>query len=373
MEEWEQYPELQSRLASSIGQFTLPEHYTVKNKRGMDRVAQLAVFATELALRHAGLYQDALLGNGRTGVAYGSANGSADAAMEFFSMLENKSMKRLRGTTYLRMMNHSAAINISVLFGTTGRLYTANSACTAGSQGIGYGYEAIKYGLQDIMIAGGSEALCPAQAAIFDIAYSASTRNTHPEETPRPFDQDRDGLVIGEGATTLILEEREHALARGAPILAEIVSFATNTDGFHLVEPKQKTIARVMRDALAAAQLPANAIAYINGHGTSTVRGDIVESCATEEVMGSQIPFSTLKSYLGHSLGASASLEAWLSIKMLEEGWCCPSVNLVNIDKDCGHLDYVQGEPRKIEGDCFMTNNFAFGGVNTSLIIRVCR
>lgn len=370
MHEWDQFPELQTRLASPVDDFVLPAHYTMKKKRGMGRVAQMAVAATEQALIHAGLFKDPIISSDATGVAYGSATGSSDAAMEFFGLLEHKSMAKLNGTTYLRMMSHSAAVNISVLFGTCGRMYTTSSACTAGSQGVGFAYEAIRSGQQTIMIAGGAEELCPTQAAVFDTVYSASVKNATPELSPRAFDLQRDGLVLGEGACTLILEDWEHALSRGANILAEVVGFATNCDGNHLVRPNQATMAKVMQNSLRDAQLNTEQIDYISGHGTATVHGDIAESLATQTVMGSNIPFSSLKSYIGHSLGACGSLEAWLGIEMMNENWFSPNLNLEEVDENCGQLDYIRNEVRELKAQYFMSNNFAFGGVNTSLIFK---
>ena len=370
MHEWDQYPELGTRVAAPIDDFAMPANYTLKRQRGMGRVAQLGVVATERALRMADLLGDPELKNGQTGVAFGSATGSSQAAMEFFALLEHQRMDRINGTTYLRMMSHSAAVNISVIFGTTGRMYTTSSACTAGSQGIGYAYEAIRSGQQTIMIAGGAEELCPTQAAVFDTVYSASLRNDAPESTPRPFDTARDGLVLGEGACTLILEEWEHAKARGAEILAEVVGYATNTDGSHLVRPNRRTMAQVIAAALRDSGLNAGDIGYVNGHGTATVHGDIAESQATHDVMGAEVPFSTLKSYTGHTLGACGALEAWLSIEMLRDKWFAPTLNLDHVDARCGELNHILGESRALDIDYFMTNNFAFGGINTSLIFR---
>lgn len=370
MHEWDQFPELQTRLASPVDDFVLPEHYTAKKRRGMGRVGQLGVVATEKALIHAGLHQSPLISSPVTGVAYGSATGSSDAAIDFFGLLEHKSMAKINGTTYLRMMSHTAAVNISVLFGTTGRMYTTSSACTAASQAIGFAYEAIRNGQQKIMIAGGAEELCPTQAAVFDTVYSASLKNSAPEASPRAFDSQRDGLVLGEGACTLILEDWDHAVARNANILAEIVGFATNCDGSHLVRPNQTTMKQVMLDALADAKLNAEQIDYISGHGTATLHGDIAESLATREAMGSNTPFSSLKSYIGHSLGACGSLEAWTGIEMMRENWFAPNLNLDEIDPNCGQLDYIHHEPRELKANYFMSNNFAFGGVNTSLIFK---
>ena len=370
MHEWDQYEEMHTRLASPIDEFALPAHYTAKKRRGMGRVAQFGVRASELALEHAGLLGDSLIQSGECGVAYGSATGSSAAAMEFFSLLEHQSMKRVNGTTYLRMMSHTAAVNISVFFNTCGRMYTTSSACTAGSQAIGYAYECIRAGQQTVMIAGGAEELCPTQAAVFDTVYSASTKNSSPETSPRPFDKDRDGLVLGEGGCTLILEEWEHAKQRDATIYAEVVGYGTNTDGSHLVRPNEDTMAGVMRLALRDARLGAADIGYISGHGTATVHGDIAESRATAQVMGDTIPFSTLKSYVGHTLGACGSMEAWLSIQMMRENWFAPNLNLDELDEKCAPLSYIRGATRDHKCGYLMSNNFAFGGINTSLIFK---
>src|SRR5690606_5849537 len=177
--------------------------------------------------------------------------------------------------------------------------------------------------------------------------FATSTRNDSPGLTPRPFDRDRDGLVVGEGAVTLILEEREHALARGATIHAEIVGFGTNADGAHITQPQSETMAGAMRLALEDAGLDAGAIGYVNAHGTATDRGDIAESHATLEVLGDKIPVSSLKSYFGHTLGACGALEAWLSIEMMNESWFAPTINLDHPDPNCAALDYIMGEVRK--------------------------
>jgi 3-oxoacyl-[acyl-carrier-protein] synthase II len=284
-------------------------------------------------------------------------------------MLENHSTSRINSSTYLRMMSHTAAVNISVYFGTQGRMYTTSSACTAGSQAVGYSFEAIRCGQQDIMIAGGAEELCPSQAAVFDTLFAASTQNDTPKTTPRPFDKDRDGLVLGEGACTLILESYEHAKARGANILAEIVGYATNTDGAHLVKPNLDTVKRVMVKALDDASVSPEQIGYVSAHGTATTHGDIAESQATYEVLGEK-PVSSLKSYTGHTLGACGSFEVWAGIMMMNEGWFAPTLNLENIDPRCAPLDFIQHECRNIQTDYFISNNLAFGGINTSLVIK---
>ena len=368
MYEWDQYPELKTRLAAPIDDFELPSNYRAKQKRSMGRVSQMAVLATQYALEHAELIGHEVLKNGQTGVSYGSATGSSAAAVEFFGMLENQSMSRINTTTYIRMMSHTAAVNIGVVFGTQGRMYTTSSACTAGSQGIGFAYEAIRAGQQTVMIAGGAEELCPTQAAVFDTILAASLRNTAPATAPRPFDQDRDGLVLGEGATTLILEDYEHARQRGVQILAEVIGFATNTDGGHMIRPRQATMEKVMQLSLADAAIPIEQIGYVSAHGTATEHGDIAESLATHNVLGRK-PISSLKSYTGHTLGACGAFELWTGMQMMREGWFAPTLNLDSVDAQCADLDYIRGAVRDLDTQMIMSNNFAFGGINTSLII----
>lgn len=372
MQEWEQYTDLRTRLGAPVDNFSLPDHYRAKQKRSMGRVAQLAVLATEKALKDAGLFEHPILKSGEAGISYGSATGSSAAGMEFFRMLSEQSLEDITTTTYIRMMSHTAAVNIGVYFGLQGRVYTTSSACTAGSQGIGFAYEAIRAGKQQVMIAGGAEELCPTQAAVFDTILSASLKNDTPELTPKPFDVDRDGLVLGEGATTLILESYEHARNRGANILAEIVGFGTNSDGGHLVRPCQATMQRVMELALSDAGMQAGDIDYVSVHATATEHGDVYESRATYDVLGEK-PVSSLKSYIGHSLGACASFELWATVNMMNEGWLAPTLNLQQVDPDCAALDYIQHEPRQITADIAMSNNFAFGGINTSLIVKSAR
>lgn len=370
MEAWDQYDGLHTRLGGPVLDFEMPEHFTRKQTRSMGRVSKMATAASETALRDAGLLDDPILKTGRAGVAYGSSSGSTDAISDFANMLISKSLDGITATTYIRMMGHTAPVNIGVYFGLKGRIYTTSVACASGSQGIGYAYEAIKNGQQDIMLAGGGEELCPTQAAVFDTLYATSTCNDAPESTPRPFDKDRDGLVIGEGACTLILERRDHAQARGAKIYAEIVGFETNSDGAHVTQPSSSTMQRVMEMALENANLSPDAIGYVSAHGTATDRGDIAETNATLGVFGEDIPISSLKSYTGHTLGACGALETWLAIEMMNHGWFMPTVNLENVDPRCAPLDYITGTGRDLDVEYVMNNNFAFGGINTSLILK---
>lgn len=371
MPEWARYEDLQTRLGAPIDGFATPAHYPRKLTRSMGRVALLGVRATELALADAGLLDDPCLKAGRAGIAYGSSSGSQEPILAMRAGAEEGTFRGVSATGYIQLMSHTAAVNIGLTFGFTGRVIPTSSACTSSSQAIGYAFEAIRYGKQDLMVAGGSDELTFCSAGVFDSLYATSQRNDAPSTTPRPFDRDRDGLVVGEGGVTLVLEERERALARGARIYAEILGFATNSDGAHVTAPQQETMAVTMRLALEDAGLPPDAIGWVNAHGTATDTGDIAESHATRETFGRAVPITSLKSYFGHTLGACGSLEAWLGIGMLREGWIAPTLNLAHPDPRCADLDYVMGGVRATTIDTFMTNNFAFGGINTSLVIRV--
>jgi len=370
MEAWAQYDGLNTRLGAPAQPFELPAHYNRKSTRSMGRVALMATRASELALTDAGLLGDPLVRSGRMGVSYGSSAGTPAAIGDFGKMMQDKSTEGINANTYIKMMSHTAAVNIGVFFGLTGRIITTSSACTSGSQGIGYAFEAIQSGRQVAMLAGGSEELDATEAAVFDTLFATSVRNDAPELTPRPFDSKRDGLVLGEGACTLVLEELEHALARGARIHAELVGWGTNSDGTHVTHPNAATMAQAMRLALVDARLTPESIGYVNAHGTATEQGDTAESQATSEVLGARVPISSLKSYMGHTLGACGALEAWMTIEMMREGWFAPTLNLEEVDPLCGPLDYITGNGRVIATDVVMSNNFAFGGINTSLIFR---
>ncbi|MDW2142583.1 beta-ketoacyl-ACP synthase [Vibrio alginolyticus] len=369
MPSYEQYDGLNTKLAAPILDFELPKHYKRKQVRGMGRVSKLATVATENALSQAGLIGNDVLTNGQTGIAYGSSTGSTDAIGAFGVMLNEKTTKAITATTYVQMMPHTTAVNVGLFFGLKGRVIPTSSACTSGSQAIGYAYEAIKHGYQTVMVAGGAEELCPTESAVFDTLFATSLKNEDPKSTPRPYDSDRDGLVIGEGAGTLVLEEYEHAVARGAKIYAEIIGFASNCDAAHVTQPQMETMQICMEMALQNADIPAEKIDYVSAHGTATDRGDIAESNATANALG-KVPISSLKSYFGHTLGACGAIEAWLGLEMMHTGWFNPTLNLKNLDEQCGDLDYIAGQGRELDVKYLMSNNFAFGGINTSIIFK---
>lgn len=366
--ELETYKGLNSHLGS-LAAFTRPSHWTRKTTRSMGPVSEYALSSAEQAVADAGI-DAATLENGRTGVAYGSCSGSIAAHLDLFSMFYEHELKNVTSSTYIKLMPQTTACNLSIHFKTHGRLVPTGTACTSGSLAIGNAYELIKYGLQEVMIAGGAEEFSPSQVAIFDTLFAASLKNSSPKTTPAPYDAKRDGLVIGEGAATLILEEREHALARGAKIYAEVVGFAENTDGTHVTNPNATTMAEALRHALKDANLTGEAIGYVNGHGTATKAGDIAETTATYDVFKRAVPISSTKSYVGHTLGACGALEAEMAILMMRDGWFHPTLNLTTPDPACAPLDYIRGEGREIDAEYVMSNNFAFGGVNTSLIFK---
>jgi 3-oxoacyl-[acyl-carrier-protein] synthase II len=336
----------------------------------MGRVSLLSTVTTERALQAVGLLDDPVISSGETGIAYGSSSGSPPAIADFGAMLHEHSTRKINATSYIRMMSHTAAVNTGLFFGIRGRLISTCTACTSGSQAIGYAYEAIRQGKQKVMVAGGAEELSATQAAVFDVLFATSVRNDEPERTPRPFDRDRDGLVIGEGATTLILEDLEYAEQRGAPIVAELIGFATNCDAMHVTQPTAETMEVAMRLGLEGAELDPAAIGYVSAHGTATDLGDVAESQATNAVFGSNMPISSLKSYFGHTLGACGAQEVWLTLEMMNRNEFWPTLNLENLDSRCAELDYIVGGPRNISTEYVVSNSFAFGGVNTSLVFK---
>ena len=368
LDELGEYTGLNTRLGCRTA-FERPAHWTRKTTRTMGDVSMYALAATEQAIAESGL-DEATIQGGRTGVAYGSCSGSIPALLDFYSMLKTKEVAGITSGTYIKLMPQTTACNLSVHFRTHGRLVPTGTACTSGSLAIGNAVELIRWGVQDVMIAGGAEEFSATQVAIFDTLYATSLRNDAPKSTPAPYDVSRDGLVIGDGAATFILEEREHAIARGARILAEVAGFAETTDGTHVTNPNADTMASALTLALADAGIDGSAVGYVSGHGTATRAGDVAETSATRAAFARAVPISSVKSYTGHTLGACGALEAALLVKSLESGWYPPTLNLTNPDPECAELDYVTGEGRMIDAEYVMSNNFAFGGVNTSLVFR---
>ncbi len=370
MPEWNKVPDLMTRIGGAVSGIDLLKHYARRRRRTMGMVGLFATYATDQAVAAAGLTPE-LLGSGRCGVAYGSTTGSSHALEEFCGPLFTEhTMRGLDSSSYLKFMTHTCAANLASGFGVRGRVLPVISACTSGSQSIGAAYESIKHGHAELMLAGGAEELHYATAVTFDLLMATSTRwNERPDLSPRPFDAKRDGLVIGEGAATLVLEEWEHAERRGAKILAEMVGYGTNCDGLHITAPSEEGMRGALELALADGRVHPTDIDYVNAHGTGTDVGDVAETAATYGVFKRAVPFSTMKSYTGHTLGACGALELVFCLQMMREGFLAPNRNLDEVDPRCAPLGYLR-EVSSTRPRTIMTNNFAFGGVNTSIIVR---
>jgi 3-oxoacyl-[acyl-carrier-protein] synthase II len=367
--EWAQIRDLDTRLAAEVVGLDLTG-YPRKKSRTMGRVALLATYATEQAVSESGL-DEKTLSSGKVGLAYGSTHGSSSEFEGWCrTLFKNGGMTGLASTTYLKFMSHTCAANLALFYGIRGRVVTTCSACASASQAIGYGSEMVRAGLAEVMICGGAEEMHFTHAGVFGIMFATSRAyNDRPSESPRPFDAKRDGLVIGEGAGTLVLESYDRARARGAHIHAEILGYGTNCDGTHVTSPSVSGMADAMRLALRDAELSPDQIEYVNAHATATDVGDIAESRAMLEVLGGKVPVSSTKGFTAHTLGACGAIEAAFSIAMMNEGWLAPNRTLTEVDPRCAPLDYIGRAPRDTRTSIVMTNNFAFGGINTSLIL----
>jgi 3-oxoacyl-[acyl-carrier-protein] synthase II len=340
-------------------------------RRSMGRVSILAALSVMDAVNDSGLGED-FIGSGECGVSYGSTEGSSQA-IEDFTKDYSKSggLLGLESSTYLKFMSHTCAANISMMFHTKGPLIASCTACVSGSQGIGFGYEAIKSGKAAVMLSGGAEESHYYNAAIFELLRATSIKyNDTPDKTPRPFDAGRDGLVVGEGSGCLVLEEYEHAKKRGAKIYAEIIGYATNCDGTHLTNPSADGMAGVMLLALKDAGLSPEKIGHVNAHATATDVGDAAEAAAIFKVFGGSIPVSAFKGSMGHTLGACGVLESIITITMMNEGFMAHTKNLETPDPQFPKLNHIMNEAIDKPFNIGMNNNFAFGGINTSLIFK---
>lgn len=347
-----------------------PKEIPRKYRRSMSNMSVYATLASQEALQQSGL-SAAECTSGQMGVAVGSTIGSTQTNQEFFkNFLATRDLERIKSTIFFKIMNHSCAVNISQVLGITGRILSPSAACSTGCQAVGYGYEMIALGRQQFMLCGGADEYHPLTTGTFDMLNAASINfNAQPHRTPRPFDRDRDGVVCSEGSGILLLESLESASARGANILAEIIGFATVSDPSSIANPDTDSIARCMRTALEDASLTPESIDYVNAHATATLQGDIAESKAIYQLFGGKVPLSSLKGHLGHTMAASGSLELAALVGMLNRGCLIPTLNLDNVDESCANIRHV----RTLSAANIQTaikNNFALGGVNSSLIIR---
>ena len=368
--EWEGIGGLLTGLAGPVRGLDFKRRWDRKHTRTMGGVAKLAAHAADAAIADAGLPAERLRQTD-VGLAFGSTHGSSHELERFCRKVFGEDrIDGVRSSDYLHFMSHTTSANLAGLYGVRGRVVSTCAACVSASQGIGAGYEAIQLGSETIMICGGADELHWVPVGVFDILGATSRGfNDAPDRSPRPFDAERDGLVVSEGSGALVLEELEHARGRGATIYAEILGYGTNCDGAHVTQPQAEGMADAMRRALRDAELTPAEIDYVNAHATATLVGDAAEAHATAEVIGDQIPISSTKGHTGHTLGACGAIEAAFCVAMMQDGFLAPTRNLERPDPALPPLRHVT-EVEAAEVVTAMTNNFAFGGINTSLVLR---
>jgi 3-oxoacyl-[acyl-carrier-protein] synthase II len=362
-----------SRIAAEIPDFRPADHLDARQSRRLDRFSGLGVAAARLALADAEL-DPAREDRDRIGVMMGSALGGVAQAERQAGVYQQGGLRAVDANLALTVFGGAVSCNIAITFGVTGPNSTNAMSCASGTVAVGDAMRAIARGEADVMLAGGAEApLSPLCYGAFAVIRAMSTRNDDPGTASRPFDADRDGFVMGEGAAVLVLEAREHAVARGARIYGEVAGYGLTNDAHHMTAPKPggREAARAMRLALSDAGVAPGEVGYVNAHGSSTPLNDSTETAALKAVFGDhayRLAVSGTKGYYGHPLGASGAIEAAITALALERGWLPPTLNLGSPDPACD-LDYLpQGSAARPE--VALTNSFGFGGVNASLVIR---
>jgi 3-oxoacyl-[acyl-carrier-protein] synthase II len=367
--EWRKYNGLHSYVGAPV-----PEYDVMKIprqvRRSMSRMSEMAALATYQALGHADLQPGPQLNSPRVLIMMGSTSGSPWTFEAYFKkLLERGGPEGQLSTSFFKVMNHSVAANVAASIDFNGALLSPSCACATSTQAMIVGWELIKAGLYDIVITGGADELHYMSTSIFDIVMAASRGyNDTPEEASRPFDSKRDGLVVSEGAGVVILESEESVNRRKARPLAEMRGGAYLCDGSHMSQSSAETMQRVMHESLRRAGMTAQEVDYVNAHATATIHGDVEEAKAINAVFGEGMATSSIKGHLGHSLAACGAIEAIACIKMMEESVLIPTRNLKQVASDCAPLRYIQElTPAKIQST--LSNNFAFGGMNTCLLL----
>jgi len=364
----------ETKFAGEVKGFEATDYINRKDARRMDRFTQLAVVASLQAVEQAGLKinsnnQDSI------GIIIGSGIGGLTTLFEQTKLLLEKGPDRVSPFLVPMMISDMAAAQTSIALGIKGPNLCTTSACSSGSDAIGAAYELIKQGEIQAMLAGGSESVInPIGIAAFNALKAISTRNSEPQLASRPFDAERDGFVISEGAGILVLENLTHAQKRGATILAEIIAYGASADAYHITQPDQngEGAARAMQIALNKAGLKITEVDYINAHGTSTPLNDKVETMAIKTVFGDnayKIPISSTKSMIGHLIGGAGAVEAAICIMVIQHGIIPPTINLTHPDPECD-LDYVPNVARRAKVTTALSNSFGFGGHNSVLVFR---
>ncbi|MHB9034716.1 MAG: beta-ketoacyl-ACP synthase II [Anaerolineae bacterium] len=363
-----------SRIAAELHGYEPTAYFPGRESRRMDPFSQYAVIAAREAIHDSGLEINEAT-SARTAVIIGTGIGGMTTQSEQLLVLHDRGPNRVSAFCAPMILPDSAAGNVAIDLKIRGPNMAVVSACASGANAIGEAYEMIRRGVCDSALCGGAEAgIIPLAVAGFAVMKALSERNAEPEKASRPFDKDRDGFVMGEGAAVLVLEERKSALARGAHIYAELIGYGSTDDAYHIVapEPEGTGAAACMRAALASGKIAPDAIGYINAHGTSTPLNDVTETLAIKQVFGEhayKLAVSSTKSMTGHLLGAAGALEAVITIKALQEGILPPTINLDEPDPKCD-LDYVPHQARKVSVKYALSNSFGFGGHNASLVFR---
>ncbi|MEA1971758.1 MAG: beta-ketoacyl-ACP synthase II [Candidatus Cloacimonadota bacterium] len=363
-----------SKIGAEIKDFDITKYFTKKRVKRMDRYAVLSLVAAKEAYEHSGLDKDNF-DSSRAGIISGSGIGGIHTLEEEHSKLIKKGPRRVSPFFIPKMISNIAPAEISIEYKLKGPNYNVVSACAAANHAIGSAFRTIQYGDADIMFTGGGEsAVTPLSLAGFCNMKALSTRNDDPKKASRPFDKERDGFIIGEGAGMLVLEELEHAKSRGANIIAEIVGFGSSADAFHITAPAANGEGgkRAMKAALKDAGIKPEQIDYINAHGTSTPLNDKNETQAIKDVFGTHaknLHINSTKSMVGHTLGAAAAIEAIVCCKSIQTGILHPSINIEIPDPDCD-LNYVPHKFKKKEINYALSNALGFGGQNGVLILK---
>lgn len=342
------------------------------DRKTMGPVSYYACHVANEVLLQSGL-SDNFIRSGQLGVAFSSTHGSPTVQRDIYrNFFHNKGpgLKNIGAVDYLKSMVHTTAVNITRMFGITGRVISSSTACTTSSQSIGFGYETVKFGLQEAMLCGGADEYDTTTVAVFDNLLACSVDYNHaPHRTPRPFDKHRDGLVVGEGAGAVLLESYESAKARKAKILGEIIGFSCSNNGGDLILPSADGIGRAITTGLESARISPDQVDFISAHATATKMGDIMEAQAIGKIFGDRPPVTALKSYMGHTMGSCGVIETILTLYMMEKNVIFPTLNLEEVDQRCGMIRHVR-EPLDIPVSIAAIQNFAFGGVNTVVIVK---
>ncbi len=364
----------ETKFAGEVKGFEPTDYISRKDAHRTDRFAQLAVAASLQAVEHAGIKIDPS-NQDSIGIIIGSGIGGLTTLFEQIGVLLEKGPDRVSPFLAPMMIPDMAAAQVSIALGAKGPNFCTTSACSSGSDAIGAAYELIKHGDAQAMLAGGSEAIInPIGITAFNALKAISTRNSEPQLASRPFDAERDGFIISEGAGILVLENLAHAQERGADILAEIIAYGASADAYHITQPDEKGegAARAMQIALDKAGLKPNEVDYINAHGTSTPLNDKVETMAIKTAFGDhayKIPISSTKSMIGHLIGGAGAVEAAICIMVIQNGVIPPTINLTHPDPECD-LDYVPNVARRAKVATALSNSFGFGGHNSVLVFR---